>query len=68
MAVRTTRKKFYTITARGAEDGHQLVLGYREALNVARDIASRGHTVIVRNEADMLTWVVEPHGPEVALG
>lgn len=62
-----TRRKFYTLTPLSGDCGRQLVLGFRDAMVIARDIASRGHTVIVRNERDALSWTVEPRGPERAL-
>jgi hypothetical protein len=53
-------RNFYTLTPLSGDREKQLVLGYRDAMSLARDIAARGHTVIVRNERDMLSWTVEP--------
>lgn len=59
-----TAQKFYWLTPLSGDVGKQLVQGFREAIAIAREIAAQGHTVIVRNEADMLTWTVEPTDPQ----
>lgn len=55
-----TQRKNYTLTPLSGDVGRQEVEGFHDALAIARDIASRGHDVIVRNEADQLSWTVSP--------
>jgi hypothetical protein len=54
--------KLYTLTPQWPQSGAdhaQLVCGFREAIDTARDIAQREYcTVVVRNEADCHTWHV----------
>jgi hypothetical protein len=54
-----TQRKTYTLIPLSGDVGRQEVWGFREAFAIARDIASRGHDVIVRNEADALSWTVD---------
>lgn len=55
-----TPANFYTLTPLSGECGKQLVLGYRDAFEIARDISKREQTdVIIRNEKDMLSWIIE---------
>lgn len=51
--------KLYTLTPLTGSTGKQLVEGYRDAIDIARDIAEREHTqVTVRNEPIGPTWNV----------
>jgi hypothetical protein len=55
-----TQRKTYTLIPLSGDVGRQEVWGFRDAIAIAREIASRGHDVIVRNEADALSWTVSP--------
>jgi hypothetical protein len=51
--------KSYTLTPLTGATGKQFVVGFRDAISIARDIAMRERAhVIVRNEADCHTWNV----------
>lgn len=51
--------KTYTLTPLTGDVGRQLVDGFRDAIDVAREIAETQHTTVhVRNEADQLDWDV----------
>jgi hypothetical protein len=59
-----TPPNLYKVTPHSGDCGTQYVVGYREAMDVARSIAKRGHDVTVRNERGMFTWIVVPAGSE----
>ena len=49
----------YTLTPLSGSTGKQTVIGFRDAISVARDIAMRERAhVVVRNAADCHTWNV----------